>query len=151
MDYMREESVVRVSTMSDELVSFLKSEGVFDILCAIPQAGIRFGDLLERVRISRGTLNSRLRQGCGEGDEEVTVPRLWGRHTGTREDGNPLYVLTPLGKQLRAVIVGHGMPYLLGEIIAKSNEFDRQQDQILDAIREHGIENIEDAYSEDTS
>jgi hypothetical protein len=43
------------------------------------------------------------------------------------------------------------MPELLREIIAKSSEFDRQQEQVLGAVREYGLENVGDAYSEDTN
>lgn len=135
--------------MSDDLVRFLEREGVIDILCAIPARGIGFGDLLERVRISRGTLNARLREGLGEGDDEIGPLQLWGRHTGQREDGKTLYVLKRRGRRVNALLSHHGMPELLREIIAKSSEFDRQQEQVLGAVREHGLENASDAFSED--
>lgn len=133
--------------MSEELVAFLEKEGVVDILCAIPPQGIGFGELVDSVRISRGTLHTRLNEGLYP-NPDSDIPGLWGRHSGGREDGKNLYVLMPRGRKLRAAMRHHGMPKLLNEIVTKTEEFDRQETLVLDAIKEYGLDNLSEVYSD---
>lgn len=134
--------------MSKELVEFLEKPGVVEIVCAIPPEGIGFGVLLDNVRISRGTLHTRLDEGL-HSNNESEFPGLWGRHTGERSDGKSLYVLTERGRRLRGVMRRHGMPGMLREIITKTEEFDRQKANVLDAVDEYGLSEIDEFYSTD--
>lgn len=132
--------------MSEDLVTFLEKPGTVDILCALPPDGMGFGELLERVRISRGTLNRRLNEGL-KSNKNNDFPGLWGRHTGKRTDGKAMYVLTQRGQQLQGAVKRHGLPTLLTEIVTKTTEFDRQKANLLDAVAEHGLDNLNDAYT----
>lgn len=134
--------------MSEELREFLEKPGAVEIVCAIPPEGVGFGALLDTVRISRGTLHTRLDEGL-HSNEESDFPGLWARHTGERQDGKSLYVLTEHGKRLRRLLRRHGMPSHLREIVTRTEEFDRQKTNVLDTVEEYGLHRLDEVYSTD--
>lgn len=135
--------------MSESLVQFLQKKGTIEILCVMDhpadqeqphnprKRGSSFTELLEKTRIARDTLDSRLK--CGTKCHYLWGPDAVADETGAAYDR---YMLRPKGKKIYTILRGHRVPDVFLELREKEREYNRQCDAVVELVDEHGVDGL---------